>query len=85
MEDLLIGRVRGCTDFTSVSRPGNILDVRDHRRRAILQSCVLLATTDASNMGRDAGVNCDVILTGIIIDTQAPENKEATTIVEVFR
>lgn len=72
MKNLLIGRIRRCANFLPLNGVADVLDMRYHRGSSILKSRVLLATTDASNMGRNAGVDDDIVFSGIAIDAQSP-------------
>lgn len=85
VEDLLIGRVGRCSNLFGFHGVCDVFDVRDHRRLSVLQSRVLLATTDISDVRRHASIDDDVILSGVIINTQSPEDKEASAVMDLLR
>lgn len=85
VEDLLIGRVGRCSDFFGFHGVCDVFDVRDHRRLSVLQSRVLLATTDIPDVRRHASIDDDVIFSRVVIDAQSPEDKEASAVMDLLR
>lgn len=82
MENLLIGRVRGCTDLLPLSCASEVFDMRYHGRSAVGQSGILLAPADTSDMRRYSSIDNDIVFAGVIIDTQASENDKTATSVD---
>lgn len=85
MEDLLISRIGRCSDLFCFHSVCDVFNMRDHWGLSILQSSVLLATANISDMRRYAGIDDNVILSGVIIDSQSTEYKEASAMMDFFR
>ena len=68
MEDLLIGCVGRGSDLSCFHGACNVFDVRNDRGLAVLQSGILLATANVSDMGRNASINDNVIFSGVFIN-----------------
>ena len=84
VEDLLIGRVGWGSDLVFIGTAADVLDVGNHRRSPILQTCVLLTATNVADVGTNSRVDDDVVFARIIIDTQTTKNNKASTTVNLF-
>lgn len=83
MKDLFVGRVGWRANGASGRRPGDILDMREHQGGAIGKALVLLAAAHVADMGRDPGVDDDVVVARILVDAEPSQDEEPPTQVQL--
>lgn len=68
VEDLFLSRISRPSDLLGVHDGRQVLDVGKHHVRRLAVVLLVLTAPDRGNMGRDAGVDDDVLLAGVFGD-----------------
>lgn len=82
VEDLLVSCIRRSTDFAGIHNSAQIFDMCEYDIRWLALELVILASPDRCDVGRNAGVDDDVVFSGVLSHGQAAEDFEASAVVD---